>query len=128
MSDKILGQMLGELQKAGDLQEELYKIKRMFDWPVGKEGFVEHMQKWKNAQPITNMSIIEKLDSLHSEADSLYCDAQNLDDDVGSALNKLEECCDIQYEVNDLSTLISQLIGEIKNPKEQAEADMEDAE
>ena len=129
MSDKILGQMLEELQKSGDLQEELYKIKRMFGWELGKEGFVEHMQKWKDAQPLTNMSIIEKLDKLYSKADDVACNCSSYEDEVSRAMSALE---DVPYDVSSdaygLQTDIEALKNEIKNPKEQADADVEDKE
>ena len=129
MSDKILGQMLEELQKSGDLQEELYKIKRMFGWELGKEGFVEHMQKWKDAQPITDMSIIEKLDEMWDIADNLASSCREGEDDLSRAQSALE---DVPYGLSDdvdgLQTDIKTLMDDIKNPKEQAEADMEDAE
>ena len=128
MSDKILGQMLEELQKSGDLQEELYKIKRMFGWELGKEGFVEHMQKWQDAQPITDMSIIEKLDEIWNEADDLSCQCSSVEDDVSGAVSAIEDVYVPNDEANQLQHSINDLIKEIKNPKEQAEADMEDAE
>ena len=129
MSDKILGQMLEELQKSGDLQEELYKIKRMFDWELGKEGFVEHMQKWKDAQPITDMSIIEKLDNLWNKADDVACNSSSYEEEVSTAMSALEGVpYDLSNDAYGLQDDIKALMNEIKNPKEQAEADMEDAE
>ena len=129
MSDKILGQMLDELQKAGDLQKELYKIKRMFDWELGKEGFVEHMQKWKDAQPLTDMSIIEKLDDLWSKADEVACNSSSYEDEVSSAMGSLENVpYDLSNDAYGLQDDINALKKEIKEPKEQADADMEDSE
>ena len=130
MSDKILGQMLGELQELGDLQKELYKIKRMFDWPIGKEGFVEHMQKWKDAQPITDMSIIEKLDELWGLADDVNSNARNLEDECETAQRAIEECSyhTPSDDAEQLQRQIRNLMDNIKKPKEQAKADMEDAE
>ena len=129
MSDKILGQMLEELQKSGDLQEELYKIKRMFDWELGKEGFVEHMKKWKDAQPLTNMSIIEKLDNLWNKADDVACNSSSYEEEVSTAMSALEGVpYDLSNDAYGLQDDIKALMNEIKNPKEQAEADMEDAE
>ena len=129
MSDKILGQMLEGLQKSGDLQEEMYKIKRMFDWPVSKEGFVEHMQKWKDAQPLTNMSIIEKLDNLWNKADDVACNSSSYEEEVSTAMSALEGVpYDLSNDAYGLQDDIKALMNEIKNPKEQAEADMEDAE
>lgn len=128
MSDKILGQMLDELQKSGDLQKELYKIKRMFDWELGKEGFVEHMQKWKEAQPLTNMSIIEKLDDLWNKADDVACNCSSYEDEVSNAMRALEDVpYDLTGDAYGLQTDIEALKQEIKKPKEQAEADMEDS-
>ena len=128
MSDKILGQMLDELQKSGDLQKELYKIKRMFDWELGKEGFVEHMQKWKEAQPLTNMSIIEKLDDLWNKADDVAFNCSSYEDEVSSAMSALENVpYDLTGDAYGLQTDIEALKQEIKKPKEQAEADMEDS-
>ena len=128
MSDKILGQMLDELQKSGDLQKELYKIKRMFDWELGKEGFVEHMQKWKEAQPLTNMSIIEKLDDLWNKADDVACNCSSYEDEVSNAMRALEDVpYDLTGDAYGLQTDIEALKQEIKKPKAQAEADMEDS-
>ena len=130
MSDKILGQMLEGLQKSGDLQEELYKIKRMFDWPLGKEGFVEHLHKLKDAQPITDMSIIEKLDELWGLADDVNSNARNLEDECETAQSAIEECSyhTPSDDAEQLQRQIRNLMDNIKKPKEQAEADMEDAE
>ena len=129
MSNKILGQMLEELQKSGDLQEELYEIKRMFDWPIGQDGFVEHMQKWKDAQPLTNMSIIEKLDNLWNKADDVACNSSSYEEEVSTAMSALEGVpYDLSNDAYGLQDDIKALMNEIKNPKEQAEADMEDAE
>ena len=129
MSDKILGQMLEELQKSGDLQKELYEIKRMFDWELGKEGFVEHMQKWKDAQPLTNMSIIEKLDKLWNKADEVAGNSTSYEDEVSNALSALEDVpYDLSHDAYGLQDDIKALMNEIKKPKEQAESDMEDSE
>ena len=129
MSDNIMQQLYKELQKQGDIQRELYKIKRMFDWPVGDEGFVEHMQKWKDAQPITNMTIIEKLDKLWSKADDVACNSSSYEEEVSTAMSALEGGpYDLSNDAYGLQDDIKALMNEIKNPKEQAEADMEDAE
>ena len=118
-----------EMRKQGDLQKELYSIKRMFDWPVGKEGFAEHLHKWKDAQPITDMSIIEKLDEMWDIADNLASSCREGEDDLSRAQSALE---DVPYGLSDdvdgLQTDIKTLMDKIKNPKEQAEADMEDSE
>ena len=101
----------------------------MFDWPVGKEGFVEHMQKWKDAQPITDMSIIEKLGEICDKADRLSGDCSSYEEEVCRAQSALEGASyDIEDDAYGLSDDLSALINGIKNPKEQAEADMEDAE
>ena len=101
----------------------------MFDWPVGKEGFVEHMQKWKDAQPLTNMSIIEKLDELYHKADEVACNSSSYEEEVSTAMSALEDVpYDLSNDAYGLQDDIKALMNEIKNPKEQAEADMEDAE
>ena len=129
MSDNIMQPLYKELQKQGDIQRELYKIKRMFDWPVGDEGFVEHMQKWKDAQPITNMTIIDKLDKLWNNADEVAGNCTSYEDEVSSAMSALEDVpYDLSSDAYGLQNDIEALKNEIKNPKEQADADVEDEE
>ena len=129
MSDNIMQQLYKELQKQGDIQRELYQIKRMFNWPVGDEGFVEHMQKWKDAQPITNMTIIEKLDKLWSKADDVACNSSSYEEEVSTAMSALEDVpYDLSNDAYGLQDDIKALMKEIKEPKEQAESDMEDSE
>ena len=121
-------QFYKELQKQGDRERELYQIKRMFDWPIGKDGFLEHMQKWRDAQPLTNVSVIEKLDELSELAEDTYNSARNLEDETESAQAAIEECSyyEPSSEAMSLQTKIQALKDEIENPKEQAEADMND--
>ena len=128
MSDNIMQQFYKELQKQGDRERELYQIKRMFDWPIGKDGFLEHMQKWSDAQPLTNVSVIEKLDELSELAEDTYNSARNLEDETESAQAAIEECSyyEPSAEAMSLQTKIQALKDEIENPKEQAEADMND--
>ena len=128
MSDNIMQQFYKELQKQGDRERELYQIKRMFDWPIGKDGFLEHMQKWRDAQPLTNVSVIEKLDELSELAEDTYNSARNLEDETESAQAAIEECSyyEPSSEAMSLQTKIQALKDEIENPKEQAEADMND--
>ena len=130
MSDKVIGQLLEELRASADKEKELYEIKRMFDWPVGKDGFVEHMQKWKDAQPLTNMSVIERLDELWALADDTYTAARNLEDECESAQSAIEECSYYtpSDDAEDLQRKIRNLMDEIQTPKEQAEADMKDSQ
>ena len=129
MSDNIMQQFYKELQKQGDIERELYQIKRMFNWPVGDEGFVEHMQKWKDAQPLTNMTIIEKLDKLWNKADEVAGNSTSYEDEVSNALSSLEDVpYDLSHDAYGLQDDIKALMKEIKEPKEQAETDMEDSE
>mgnify|MGYP003130783264 CR=1 FL=1 len=130
MSDRILGKILEELQEIGDLQKELFKIKRMFDWPTDKDGFVEHMQEWKDAQPITDKSILSRLDDLWSLADDVNVAARDLEDECQRAESAIQDCS--YYTPSDsaeeLQQQITMLTKEIKNSKEQADADVEDTE
>ena len=120
-------------QEASDTQKELFKIKQMFGFTSTSqkvyEDFAEYMQKWKDAQPITDMSIIEKLDDIWNKADNVASCCRNGEDDLSRAQSALE---DVPYGLSDdvdgLQTDIKTLMDKIKNPKEQAEADMEDAE
>ena len=130
MSDKVIGQLLEELRASADKEKELYEIKRMFDWPVGKDGFVEHMQKWKDAQPLTNMSVIEKLDELWGIADDVNSNARALEEECENAQSAIEETSyyTTSDDAEDLQRKIKQLRDEINNPKEQAETDMEVSE
>ena len=129
MSDNIMQQFYKELQNQGDIERELFKIKRMFDWELGKEGFVEHIQEWKDAQPLTNMTIIEKLDKLWNKADEVAGNCTSYEDEVSTAVSALEDVpYDLSHDAYGLQDDIKALMKEIKEPKEQAETDMEDSE
>ena len=129
MSDNIMQQFYKELQKQGDIEREQFKIKRMFHWELDKEGFVEHIQEWKDAQPLTNMTIIEKLDKLWNKADEVAGNCTSYEDEVSTAVSALEDVpYDLSHDAYGLQYDIKALIKEIKEPKEQAETDMEDSE
>ena len=129
MSDRVIGQLLEELRATADSQKELYKIKRMFGWGLDKDGFVEHMQKWKDAQPLTNMSVVEKLDELWGLADEVNSNVRGLQEECESAQSAIEECSYYtpSDDAEDLQRKIRDLMDEIQTPKKQAEADMEDS-
>ena len=124
-----LSRIVDECKDLTESQETLERIKTLFGYKGVSENFVEHMQKWKDAQPLTNMSIIEKLDKLYSKADEVACNCSSYEDEVSRAMSALE---DVPYDVSSdaygLQTDIEALKNEIKNPKEQADADVEDKE
>ena len=123
-----LSRIVDECKDLTESQETLERIKALFGYKGVSENFVEHMQKWKDAQPITDQSILEKLDDMWNEADELSCQCSSVEDDVSGAVSAIEDVYVPNDEANQLQHSINDLIKEIKNPKEQAEADMEDTE
>ena len=124
-----LSKIVEEFDELIESKQILDKIKAEFKYTKPNADFVEYMQKWKDAQPLTNMSIIEKLDDLWNKADDVACNCSSYEDEVSRAMSALE---DVPYDVSSdaygLQTDIEALKNEIKNPKEQADAEVEDKE
>ena len=124
-----LSRIVDECKDLTESQETLERIKTLFGYKGVSENFVEHMQKWKDAQPLTNMTIIEKLDKLCNKADEVACNSSSYEEEVSRALSALEDVpYDLSHDAYGLQDDIKALMNEIKKPKEQAETDMEDSE
>ena len=125
-----LGEIIEEYDSLMKSNDILNKITALFDYKGDNADFVEHMQKWKDAQPLTNMSVIDKLDELWGLADEVNSSARGLEEECETAQASIEECSyyNPSSDAEDLQRQIKHLMDEIQNPKEQAEADMEDGE
>ena len=89
----------------------------MFDWPIGKDGFVEHMREWKLAQPITNKSILGKLDDIWDLADDVSTGARDLENECENAQSAIEECSyySPSNTAEELQSMITNLRSNLEN-------------
>ena len=127
----IVEQIIAEHEENKRNKKMLTELKEMFEFAGNKHesNFILHMQKWKDAQPLTNMTIIEKLDKLCNKADEVAGNSSSYEEEVSRALSALEDVpYDLSHDAYGLQDDIKALMKEIKEPKEQAETDMEDSE
>ena len=126
----IVEQIIAEHEENKRNKDMLTELKEMFEFEGNKHesDFISHMQKWKDAQPMNNMTVLEKLDQVLEMMSDAMSQAESMEEEVNTVQSAIDE---LNYyapsdEMREARNTVEDIISTINAPKEQAEADMED--
>ena len=124
----IVEQIIKEHKENKINAEILADLQVMFEFKGDKLDLINHMKKWKGAQPITDMTVLEKLDNALEMMRDSISQSESMEDEIGNVQSAIDE---LNYytpsdEMREARDTVEDVISSIKEPKDQAEADMEE--